>query len=60
MPMYRFRYSGEGGGHQEIALGFYRDQGALEHARRLAHHSYVEVWRENELVARLDRIAQLT
>lgn len=60
MPMYRFRSSGERDVHQELVLGFYRDQAAVQHARKLAHHSRVEVWREDELVARLDRVPQLT
>lgn len=60
MPMYRFRSSEKLGVHHELALGFYRDEAAVEHARKLAHHSRVEVWREDALVARLERIGELT
>ena len=56
MPMYRFRSKEECGAHHDIALGFYRDQAAVEHPRKLARRSGVEVWREEELVAQVERV----
>lgn len=60
MPMYRFRSSGDTGVHHELALGFYHDQAAVEHARKLSYRDPIEVWRDGELVARLERVTDFT
>ena len=55
MPMYRFSSIGT---DREDApgreFGFFNDDGALQHARRLQRSEIIEIWQQNRLVARLE------
>ena len=52
MPIYRIRIQAEA--EQEVRLGFYKDGAATEYARRIARGAAAEVWRDSELVARVE------
>ncbi len=55
MPMYRF--SRIGTDRQDIRgreFGFFNDDGALQHARRLQRSEVIEVWQQDRLVGRLE------
>lgn len=55
MPMYSLRIRGESGAAAISDIGFYHDEGALAYARRTARSAPVEVWRDHELIAVVDK-----
>ncbi len=57
MPIYRIRIHADQPAQQEQELGFYQDRAAIEHARRIARGAPAEVWRDAQLVARLETTA---
>lgn len=55
MPLYSLR-SRTGKGFDSVSeIGFYRDEGAVAYARRTAGTCTIEVWRDEELIAVVDR-----
>lgn len=55
MPMYRFSNIGtDHGDAPKREFGFFNDDGALQHARRLLRSEIIEVWQQDRLVARLE------
>lgn len=55
MPMYSLRSHGDGGFGSISDIGFYHDAGAIAYARRTAGSAAVEVWRDDELIAVVNR-----
>ena len=54
MPIYRIRIASEDSAEHDVELGFYKDRAATEYARRIARGAAAEVWRDSELVARVE------
>jgi hypothetical protein len=54
MPMYEFRIEEASGRTRREAMGFFRDEGALVYAQRMAGAAAIEVWKGAELVGRVD------
>jgi hypothetical protein len=55
MPMYRFSSIGTDRADGLAGeFGFFNDDGALQHARRLQRSKVIEVWQQDRLVGRLE------
>lgn len=56
MPMYRFRVTRAQGSHFCEERGFYREQAAIEHARKMRARGNIEIWLADELVALIEPV----